>query len=149
MIEVDAEMGEAACRLDDEPLALVERFHGHLGPYVVLGYRTGRLARERLGVTAFNLEAEVFTEPRPPMSCFLDGVQLGSGCTMGKGNIALRAEGRVEACFSTKDGRCLRVRVASGVLERFRPGMDGDDMARLSGELMAAPVEDLFELSER
>jgi formylmethanofuran dehydrogenase subunit E len=148
VIEVDAEMGEAARRLDDEPLALVERFHGHLGPYVVLGYRTGRLAREHLGVTAFNLEAEVFTEPRPPMSCFLDGVQLGSGCTMGKGNITLRAEGRVEACFSTRDGRCLRVRVLPRVLERFRPHMWGDDLVRLSGELMAAPVEELFELDE-
>ncbi len=145
---MDVEMGEAACRLDDEPLALVERFHGHLGPYVVLGYRTGRLAREQLGVSAFNLEAEVFTEPSPPMSCFLDGVQLGSGCTMGKGNIALRAEGRVEAYFSTKDGRCLRVRVVPRVLERFGPSMDGDDLARLSGELMDAPVEELFELEK-
>jgi formylmethanofuran dehydrogenase subunit E len=145
---LDAELGEAARALDEEPLALVERFHGHLGPYVVLGYRSGRLARDRLGVTAFKLEAEVFTEPRPPMSCFLDGVQLGSGCTMGKGNIALRAEGRVEARFSTRDGRALRVRVVPGVLERFSPGMDEEALARLSGDLMAAPDEELFELGE-
>lgn len=39
---------------------------------------------------------------RPPVSCFADGVQLGSGCTTGKGNLRVEvaASGKPEATVS-------------------------------------------------
>ena len=64
------ELGEKARRLDEDPMVLIERFHGHVGPYVVLGYVSGRLAQERLDANAFRLTAEVYAGSRPPMSCF-------------------------------------------------------------------------------
>ena len=38
----------------DETLDLIEKFHGHLGPYVVLGYRIGLIANEKLGKDPFS-----------------------------------------------------------------------------------------------
>jgi hypothetical protein len=35
----------------------------------------------------FDLAAHVHSPLEPPPSCLIDGVQLGSGCTLGKGNI--------------------------------------------------------------
>jgi hypothetical protein len=32
------------------PVTELARFHGHLGPFIVLGYRMGRYALQRLGV---------------------------------------------------------------------------------------------------
>ena len=67
---------------------LLKTFHGHLGPYVVIGYRMGRLALEDLDSEGhFGLSAQVHSPVKTPRSCLIDGIQLGSGCTLGKGNI--------------------------------------------------------------
>jgi hypothetical protein len=76
----------------EEILVRIEDFHGHLGPYVILGFRAGQLALRSLGVVGyFDLEARVWSGMKPPLSCFADGVQLGSGCTTGKGNLVVEA----------------------------------------------------------
>ena len=141
------ELGEEARSLDEDPMVLIERFHGHVGPYVVLGYRTGRHAQERLGANAFKLTAEVSAGTRPPMSCFVDGVQLGSGCTLGKGNITLSGEETVEARFSSEDGRHLRMRARPETLERLAPRLEKEDLDRVSREFLEMPPEALFEIS--
>ena len=64
------------------------RFHGHLGPYLVLGLLAGELALKRLRLKKyFGLELEVFGADKKPKSCFIDGLQLSTGATYGKGNI--------------------------------------------------------------
>jgi formylmethanofuran dehydrogenase subunit E len=146
--EVYHELGQEARRLDEDPMVLIERFHGHVGPYVVLGYRSGRLALERMGTNAFKLHAEVSAGSRPPMSCFVDGVQLGSGCTMGKGNITLHDEERVEVCFTCEDGRSLRIRVRPETLERLGPSLTKEDLVRISTEFIAMAPEELFLITD-
>lgn len=77
----------------EDILARIEDFHGHLGPYALLGFRAGQLALARLGAKGhFDLEARVWSGSRPPLSCFADGVQLGSGCTTGKGNLRVEPD---------------------------------------------------------
>jgi formylmethanofuran dehydrogenase subunit E len=142
------ELGEAARRLDEEPLVLIERFHGHVGPYVVLGYRAGRLAVDRLGVNAFRMRAEVRAGSRPPMSCYVDGVQLGSGCTLGKGNIVAGDEETVEARFTSDDGGHLCVRTRPEVLGRLGPKLAPGDLQRTSEEFISMSDDDLFIISE-
>jgi formylmethanofuran dehydrogenase subunit E len=68
-------------------LAAAARFHGHLGPWLALGLKAGLRARRELGASPFELTACVFCPARTPYSCFIDGVQVGSGCTLGKGNV--------------------------------------------------------------
>ncbi|HTW92850.1 MAG TPA: formylmethanofuran dehydrogenase subunit E family protein [bacterium] len=74
------------------------RFHGHLGPWLVLGLKAGTYARRKLAASPFELRARVSCPAGTPYTCFVDGVQFSSGCTMGKGNIShVRAKGcRVE-----------------------------------------------------
>lgn len=75
--------------MDDFPeLMELRRFHGHLGPYVVLGLRVGQYALERAhGHSHFGVETEVRCAEQPPESCLLDGIQFSTGCTMGKRNL--------------------------------------------------------------
>ncbi len=68
-------------------LAAARRFHGHLGPWLVMGVRAGRYAARKLRGSPFELTAIVTCPKKPPVRCFIDGVQIGSGCTMGKANI--------------------------------------------------------------
>ncbi|WP_334139852.1 formylmethanofuran dehydrogenase subunit E family protein [Methanothrix soehngenii] len=75
-------------------------FHGHLGPYIVLGYMIGRYARQNLCSDPFQMKAEVFCQDKPPQSCLADGVQIGSGCTLGKRNIRIVPSNEIRCHFA-------------------------------------------------
>ena len=63
-------------------------FHGHLGPYLILGIIAGELALKKLGCKKFfGLEVKVRGANKKPKSCLVDGLQLSTGATYGKGNI--------------------------------------------------------------
>ncbi len=125
----------------EDALRLLERFHGHLGPFVVLGYRMGSAARRELGAGPFDLRAEVMTGTTPPVSCLVDGIQMGACCTLGKGSISVRAEGRPEAVFTAKDGRALRASVRPEALAHIPRGASEAEVAALAREMMAAPED--------
>ncbi len=65
-----------------------ERFHGHLGPWLVLGILAGEAALKKLKCKKyFGLSIRVWGASRKPKSCLIDGLQLSTGATYGKGNI--------------------------------------------------------------
>lgn len=83
-------------------------FHGHLGPYIVLGYRIGKYVRKAFCEDPFRMRAEVQCSGTPPQSCLADGVQLGSGCTLGKRNIEIIPSDTI-CCVFTADGERITV----------------------------------------
>ena len=83
------------------------KFHGHLGPFIVLGYRMGRFATEYFDNNPFAPFATVYCSGTPPESCLVDGVQLGSGCTFGKRNIEISTSPCIEVLFRHADGRAI------------------------------------------
>lgn len=84
------------------------RFHGHLGPFIVLGYRMGRYALKTLNADPFDLKAQVFCNGITPQSCMADGIQLGSGCTLGKGNIEIIKSEHL-FCTFCKDEKKIKI----------------------------------------
>ena len=67
-------------------LATVVQFHGHLGPSVVAGARMGMIGLRAVEAKGY-FDVEVTCEgplAKPPQSCFLDGVQVATGATLGK-----------------------------------------------------------------
>ena len=123
---------------------MIERgihFHGHLGPFLVAGIRMGLLALEVLSSPGyFDIQAESETGTGPPLSCLTDGVQIGSGCTLGKGNIRVTEACRARVHFF--DGTSARVTIELRP-EIHRGFLEGElkkqcDLAR------QRPVEDLF-----
>ena len=124
-------------------------FHGHLGPWLVLGLKAGAFARRKLAASPFVLRARVFCPAGTPYTCFVDGVQFSSGCTMGKGNISHhRAAGcRVEFTRQDKPGRlwlALRPEVWTELHSRPSRGMAGS--ARLGREFACRRFVGLFTL---
>jgi formylmethanofuran dehydrogenase subunit E len=83
-------------------------FHGHLGPFIVVGYRIGKYAKEQFCNDPFGISAQVYCSGKPPESCIVDGVQLGSGCTLGKRNIEIVESKEIKVVFSA-GGKTLTV----------------------------------------
>lgn len=123
---------------------IIERgiyLHGHRGPFLIAGIRMGLLALELLDSPGyFGLAAELETGRTKPLSCLADGIQIGSGCTLGKGNIHVTEARRPRARFTDKAGRQVTVELRPAVYQGFLDG-DIDEQSRLAQE---KPLEELF-----
>ncbi len=98
-------------------------FHGHLGPFVVAGWRAGWYAVEQLqGRRHFGMHVVLRCPPRPPPSCLADGLQFSTGCTFGKRNIELTPSDDISIEFTNTDtGRALVLRLPPETAAAF-PG---------------------------
>jgi formylmethanofuran dehydrogenase subunit E len=134
---------------DSSPLARMRDFHGHLGPYVVLGYRMGRLALQTGGSHGhFDVSAEVHSILKPPRSCLIDGVQLGSGCTLGKRNITIEEyDGSPYAIFRTSSGTVVTVRVRPEIPRAIEESVDSIGVEETGKKFWEMEIERLFDLT--
>lgn len=130
-------------------LELARLYHGHLGPNLVIGLKLGNFAIRRLKARKyFGISAEVRCPEKPPISCIIDGIQLSSGCTMGKANIRhITQDAEVGVTFvNTETNESISLRVLPEAIERslawFREA--GEDEA--SNRTWALPDSEVFEV---
>jgi len=111
-------------------------FHGHLGPFLVTGIKMGNFALKKLNSTGYtDLKVEVETGTAPPISCLIDGIQISTGCTLGKGNISVKNKGKAKATF-IKGGRKLQVELRAEILNLIkREDKDAEELARKVAKL--------------
>jgi formylmethanofuran dehydrogenase subunit E len=133
--------------VSDNVLRQATRFHGHLGPWLVLGLKAGAYARRKLAVSPFELSARVFCPVGTPYTCFVDGIQFSSGCTMGKGNISHHCANECRVEFTRRGGRsrvmlAVRPEVWDELHSRPSNGMAG--AARLGREFARRRLAELF-----
>jgi len=130
---------------NDDLRAMIDRatlLHGHLGPFLVAGIRMGLLALRELESSGyFGLRAESEAGRTTPLSCLNDGVQIGSGCTAGKGNLRVIGEGKPCVRFVADDGRGITIEIRPEIVGSFL-GLDPVTKAR---EIETIPEEELFE----
>lgn len=75
-------------------------FHGHLGPYLILGLLMGdAIINEFKFSRHFGTKVIVKGATEKPRSCMIDGLQLSTGCTYGKGNIEKISAPQIEVQF--------------------------------------------------
>jgi formylmethanofuran dehydrogenase subunit E len=114
-------------------------FHGHLGPYIVLGYRIGRYVRQHFCSDPFQMKAVVFCKGVPPQSCLADGIQIGSGCTLGKRNIEIMAYDEIRCEFA-----CDEKKMVIRPSQINFPPQGGDNYSQLIEKL----AEDMYSLAD-
>jgi len=122
------------------------RFHGHLGPFLVLGLKAGLFANEVLGRDPFKTRAVVETDLVPPCSCFVDGVQVATGCTMGKGNIKLKKGDSLSVTFM-RGGEKLKLCLKEAVLESLRKISSMEEAKQAALALVDKPLREIFDIS--
>ncbi len=123
---------------------LIERgvhFHGHLGPFLVAGIRMGLLALDILDSPGyFGIRAVSDTGNETPLSCLTDGLQIGSGCTTGKGNLVVTKARKPQAHFETETGKHLTIALRSEAIAEFKRG----EIEQESRRTAIRPLEELF-----
>jgi formylmethanofuran dehydrogenase subunit E len=121
-------------------------FHGHLGPFLVLGIRMGLLALRELASPGYEgIEALVKTGDAPSLSCLLDGIQVSTGCTMGKGNIRSVPLASAEADFSTSE-RTVTIRVKDEIVDEIKGWRERyATLEEIAQSISKRPDEKLFE----
>jgi len=125
-------------------LEKAKEFHGHLGPFLVLGLRLGEKALAKLGGEKyFGLKATVFSPTEPPERCLVDGVQLSTGCTFGKGNIELIPSRRL-ALFLHRGDKGTRIEVKEAASQMIRQWLREEGEHAAVEKLLNLPEEDLF-----
>ena len=129
----------------NETLKKIEQFHGHLGPYAVIGYRMGLMANKKLGKDPFSKKAVVFTGTTPPLSCIVDGIQMSSGCTTGKGNLIVKNEGIPKAVFSIDDKQ-LEIVLRNSIQNEIDTKVTEDNIINYSEKMFDKSDEELFEI---
>lgn len=108
--------------MSESELELARSFHGHLGPFLVLGMLIGRCALELLNARKyFGVRVVIHCPPKPPQSCIVDGLQLSTGATYGKGNIMLiPSDGIAIDLVNTDTNKGLRAVVAEDAIGKMR-----------------------------
>jgi formylmethanofuran dehydrogenase subunit E len=92
----------------DELLLRAGEFHGHGGPFLVVGLRMGLRALRDLDACGWlDLRCRAHLRRSPPDSCVLDGIQVATGCTMGKMNMEVSEGEGVSAEFEGGRGATM------------------------------------------
>ncbi|TFF87713.1 MAG: hypothetical protein EU549_04230 [Promethearchaeota archaeon] len=148
------------CDLDKEFLNNAIEFHGHLGPYLVLGLKMGSFAKNYIEPKSYkDISAELLINPlETPESCIIDGIQFSSSCTTGKRNlkINLKDSKGIEATFKGNN-REIHIKVKDMALGVIKHNLSDhhhshhshgttEDVAR---DILSKDVEALFEYDKK
>jgi hypothetical protein len=141
----------------EQELEWIRQFHGHVGPYAVLGYRIGRHAVQELQHQKyFGIRVTVHAIPRPPYTCLLDGMQASTGCTLGKRSMVLVPDspGPDEPLFRIRiqasNGGDLGIEVLPQAKSMFAQWLvRGDSEEQVYERLMQMPREQLWTEDKR
>ena len=123
----------------ESAIKTAENLHGHLGPFLVIGVRMGRIAHRVLNLNAeenIKLRAVVKTPLRTPFSCIIDGVQVTTKCTVGNRKLRVEdSEEEMEARFVRQDPEktlkiCVNPNVTKVLMNRISEGVPVDKLAR-------------------
>lgn len=123
-------------------------FHGHLGPYLVLGLLMGKLAVSLLKCKKhFGIKVLVTGATEKPKSCLIDGLQLSTGCTYGKGNIE-KIKGRIiQVLFSNlEDKKRLVVSLNKDLIVKLNSLKGHRDSEVFAKKLINCNHKKLFEI---
>ena len=126
-------------------------FHGHLGPFLAIGVRMGLLAKKTLKSNGFrDLSVIVNTGNNLPLSCVVDGIQVATGCTLGKGNIAVTNLNEISAAFHAKH-KAIQVKMKTEVFQNLKSELlhgNPEKMEETARKISSIPDAKLFSIEE-
>lgn len=139
--------------VDAELMFIVERaaeFHGHLGPFLVIGVRMGLIGLRELGIEKNdgNLRITAMLRDSVPFSCTIDGIQVTTKCTTGNQKLKLIDSPGIAAEFELQHREKVTVAVNPTTFNRLRNRLLEDappeEARKLAWMVASMPEEKLF-----
>ncbi len=131
-------------------LSLSADRHNHLCPRQVLGVQMGTYAGQLLSMVLPQSKKRLLTIVETD-GCFVDGIEVATGCTVGHRTLRVEDYGKVAAVFvDTKTGTSVRLAPRLDVRERvhaYAPGQKRRYFAQLEG-YQRMPLDQLFSAEE-
>lgn len=124
-------------------------FHGHLGPYLVLGILAGEAVLKKLNAKKyFGLDVKISGAAKKPKSCLIDGLQLSTGATYGKSNIH-KLNGRVIQiiCRNRTNHKKVIIGIKSNIIKKLNETKTHRDSELLARKLYKADYSEIFYLT--
>jgi len=112
-------------------------FHGHTCPGLAMGVRAAVEAIKILDVD-MSVDNDLYCVVENS-ACYIDGIQLVAGCTLGKGNLAIRNTGKSAFNFYSQ-GKAVR-------LIYIEPEVKLDRPERIE-QILNAPIEQIYSISQ-
>lgn len=125
-------------------------FHGHFGPFLVIGIRAGLMGLRELQTEKENgdLSAMASLTYSVPYSCILDGIQIATGCTLGNKRLRYEDSSKFTISFKNGGGKAVTVSILPKALDELtqRLGKDKspEDVERLAYTVVSMPKAQLF-----
>jgi formylmethanofuran dehydrogenase subunit E len=131
-------------------------FHGHLGPFLVIGVRMGLIGVRELEVKGNDemLHVTAMLKYSVPFSCVVDGIQVTTKCTIGNKKLRLRSSSGIAARFELQRGEQVTVAVDPTAFERLKnellsENVPPEEVQKLAYLLAHMPEEELFIIRRR
>lgn len=138
----------------DHLLKRAVEFHGHLGPFLVLGLRMGLAGLRELKVRRGERKLQVMAKLlyRIPFSCTVDGLQISTKCTIGNKRLKIMNYSGIKAKFKLKKGEEVTVAVNSAFLDMLKRRLasesgPSEEIRELAQFVTYVPEEELFSVS--
>ncbi|WP_297521847.1 FmdE family protein [Thermococcus sp.] len=135
-------------------LEYAREFHGHVCPYLALGIRASLVAMEQLGVGRLDYSGSVDESILAIVesnSCFADGVQVTTGCTLGNNSLVYLDLGKTALTLVKRSSwEGVRVYADAERLAKYYPPGSRELFNRVVEERRGTPEErsKLWELWE-
>jgi len=135
-----------------EKIANAVDFHGHLGPFLVIGVRMGIIGMRELGLRSNNnekLRVTAHLKYSIPISCIVDGLQATTKCTIGNQKLKLIDSSDIAVKFVHHNGKEVTVTVNPVVYDRLKDQLlsaknSPKEVEHLAQQIASIPEENLF-----
>ena len=145
--------------MDAELINAIKRateFHGHLGPFLVMGVRMGIIGVRELEAkdNGNALRVTAILKYSVPFSCVIDGIQVATRCTIGNQKLKLINSSGIRAEFELQQREKVTVTVNSKAFNRLKSRLLSENVSQEETEKLAymiasMPEKELFTIESK
>jgi len=145
--------------MDTELMHIIKKaedFHGHLGPFLVIGVRMGRIGIKKMKVkeNGKKLRITAMLKYKVPFSCVVDGIQVATKCTLGNQKLKLIDSTGIAAEFELQEREKIIITVNPVTFNKLRDSLLSDNVSpqetkKLAHFIASMPEEELFTIESK
>ncbi len=140
----------------DNILKKAAEFHGHLGPFLVIGVRMGLIGVRELKAKENDNELRVtaMLKYSVPFSCVIDGIQMATKCTVGNQKLKLIDSSGITGEFELQQREKVTVTVNPITFNRLKTSLlsnncSQEETQKLAHMIASMPEEELFTIESK